>query len=301
MSTSNLTVTQLKALVALAETGSFTLASERLGVTQPAVSHTIRQVEELLQRTLFERQRDRTVPNAAGQLAIAEARLALIHMERLEYAVKGEAALQSGTLRLGCFASAVHWILPAAIAEFSRRYPAISVQVIESADESSPAAIAERRVDLGMVNLPCPSLWTMQIFEDDLCIAASSALGASSELAHYRYAPFIHPRGALEPLIEAAFVSAGFKPHLMTSVVAHGPALTLALVKARGGYTLMPKSALAGQDLSNIVSAPIEPRIVRHVAFAAPSQDTISPAARAFLEIIQQDELPVPDISSVNS
>ena len=288
MSSSNLTTTQIKALVAVAETGSFTLASERMGVTQPAVSHAIRQLEEQLRQPLFERQREGAIPTNAGELAIREARLALVHMERLEFAVKGAAALQSGSLRLGCFASAVHWVLHTAVAEFSRLYPSISIRVVESADENSAAAIADRRVDLGMVNLPCPELWSMPIFEDDLCIAASQALPRSSSLKDFEDAPFIYPRGALEPLVEAAFVSAGCKPNVAVSVIAHGPALTLSVVKARGGYTLMPASALAAQDLTQLVTAPVNPKIVRHVAFAAPAWDTLSPAARAFLDVIRQ-------------
>lgn len=288
MSTTNLTIAQIKALVALADTGSFTLASERLSVTQPAVSHAIRQTEEMLQQPLFERQRDRTVPNAAGLLALAEARLALVHLERLEFAVKGESALQSGSLKLGCFASAVHWLLPSAIAEFSRRYPKISVQVVESADDSCVAAIFDRRIDLGMVNLPCPELWTMPIFDDDICIVASGELEPAGELRSFESVPFIRPKGALEPLIDAAFVSAGIRPDDLISVAAHGPALTLSLVRACQGYTLMPRSALTAQDMTELRAVALEPRVVRHVAFAARSEQTVSPAAKAFLDVLSE-------------
>lgn len=287
MKTTNLTVAQLKALVTLADTGSFTLASERLHVTQPAISHAIRQIEEMLQQPLFERQRDRTTPNAAGLLAVKEARLALIHMERLEYAVKGQAALESGTLRLGCFASAAHWLFPSAVAEFARRYPSVDVHLIEAADDSCALAVMERRIDLGMVNLPCSNLWTLPIFDDNLCIVASSNFGTGGDLKQYESAPFLYPRGALEPLIEAAFVSAGFRPRIAMSVVAHSASLTLSLLKTCGGYTLMPYSAVADQDPALVV-APVTSGIVRRVAFAAPSQETISPAARAFLDILTE-------------
>lgn len=286
MSAVNLTMTQVKALVALADTGSFTLASERLGVTQPAISHAIRQTEEMLRQPLFERQRDRTVPNPAGLLAVAEARLALVHLERLEFAVKGEAALESGSLRIGCFASAVHWLLPSAVAQFSRRYPSVALEIVEAADDSCVTAIKERRIDLGMVNLPCPGLWTMPIFDDDICIVASEALTIAGELKSFESIPFIRPLGALEPLIDAAFVSAGVEPAILIPVAAHGPALTLALVRACQGFTLMPRSALTTHDMIGLQAATLEPRIVRHVAFAAASEQTISPAARAFLDLL---------------
>jgi len=294
MSGPNLSLTQIKALVALADTGSFTAASERLGVTQPAISHAIRQAEEMLQQPLFERQRDRTVPNAAGLLALAEARLALTHLERLEFAVKGQAALQSGSLRLGCFSSAVHWLLPAALAEFSRRYPAVELHVRELADDSCVAAILERRIDLGMVNLPCAELWTHPIFEDDICIVASGDIEISGDLRQFKDQPFVLPKGALERIVEAAFIAAGVKPRTSASVAAHGPALTLALVKASRGYTLMPRSALNTENMAELAAAPVEPRIVRHVAFAAASEQTASPAARAFLDLIAENPRPEP-------
>ncbi|MEQ9396036.1 LysR family transcriptional regulator [Marinobacter salarius] len=292
MKLSHITLAQLRALIAVDDTGSFTLASERLSRTQSAVSHSIMQLEQEFGTPLFERQREGAVPTAAGKLAIKEARIALVHLERLEHAVRGEAALMSGRLRLACFSSAVNWILGDALAEFSRRYPAIDLEILELADETSLSALRERKVDLGMVNLPCASIATFPLFEDELCIIISEEIAPDTDsetnLAQFANIPFIYPSGACSPLIEAAFQSAGIQPRIAARMTTHGAHLVLSLVHQKAGFSIMPAYALASEATSDLRVLPIRPAILRRVAFAMESEQSLSPAARAFLDLVDE-------------
>lgn len=292
MKISNITLTQLRALIAVEDTGSFTLAAERLGRTQSAISHAIMQLEQEFATPLFERQREGAVPTAAGKLAIKEARIAIVHLERLEHAVRGEAALLTGRLRLACFSSSVNWILGETLAEFARRYPTIELEILELADDTSLAALAERKVDLGMVNLPCPNIPTFPLFEDELCVVISKAIAPDirkgARLEQFVKIPFIYPSGACGPLIEAAFQAAGIQPHIAARMTTHGAGLVMALVHQKAGFTIMPAYALASEYVSDLKVAPLRPQILRRVAFAMESEQSLSPTARAFLELIEE-------------
>ncbi len=66
-------IKQLKALRAIAETGSFSVAADRLRLTQSALSHQIKNLEDELGETLLIRGRSRVVPTDAGLIVLASA------------------------------------------------------------------------------------------------------------------------------------------------------------------------------------------------------------------------------------
>ena len=76
----------LRQLVALAETGNFRKAGQRLGISHSAVSQTIKRIEaeygaELFDRMRFDGARNETVPTALGERMVAAARIAISEME----------------------------------------------------------------------------------------------------------------------------------------------------------------------------------------------------------------------------
>jgi DNA-binding transcriptional LysR family regulator len=76
----------LRQLVALAETGNFRKAGQKLGISHSAVSQTIKRLEgeygtELFDRTRFDGSRNETVPTALGERIVAAARIAINEME----------------------------------------------------------------------------------------------------------------------------------------------------------------------------------------------------------------------------
>lgn len=293
MNLSHITLAQLRALVTLEETQSFTVAAQRLGRTQSAISHAVRQIEEAFGEVLFDRLKEGTVPNSTGKLAIAEARLAFAHLERLEFAIRGESALETGRLRLACFPSATRWILPDVIGAYSQRHPGIELEIFERADEACVTAVRERRVDLGMINAPYGDLMTIPLFDDELCLVATHAsLPENHEAGLRSFAdiPFIYPRGACEPLIDAAFQAAGFTPSIAASMTTNGPTLILSLLRARRSFTILPALALHDQSNSDLYIDPIRPRLLRRVALAAGSEHTLSPAARAFADLLRDHQ-----------
>jgi len=95
------TLRQLEYLVAVAEERHFSRAAERCHVTQPALSAQIRELEELLEVQLFERDRRRVLVTPAGAALAERARTVLLEVDELVDDARVPQRPLCGTLRLG--------------------------------------------------------------------------------------------------------------------------------------------------------------------------------------------------------
>lgn len=134
--------------------GSFSAAADLLGISQPAVSLQIRQLEQFLQTRLVERTGRGIKPTAAGQAL-------LVHGERIQQAV--DEAIRSvsefshdvsGTITLGTGATACIHLLPPLLQQLGRDYPLLRVGVTTGNTLDIVRAIEENRLDMGLVTLP---------------------------------------------------------------------------------------------------------------------------------------------------
>jgi len=134
----NVELRHLRAFVAVAETANFTRAAERLLISQPSLSYTIRQLEEQLGLQLFERTTRTTALTGVGQAFLVEAREVLDRLEQAFAQAKRLASGETGRLRVGYLIGAAVDHVPSILRAFGRRYPELEVDVIEY-DFSSPA------------------------------------------------------------------------------------------------------------------------------------------------------------------
>jgi DNA-binding transcriptional LysR family regulator len=120
-------VRHLRYMVALAKEMSFTAAARRVHVAQPALSQNIRQIEEKLGVSLFERSTHKVVLTAAGKVFYREAVATLEHLERTARATQRAAKGEAGVLSIGFTTTAMLGELPARIGNFRKRYPNIQI------------------------------------------------------------------------------------------------------------------------------------------------------------------------------
>lgn len=121
----------LRLLLAVDSTGSFTAAAQSLGITQSAVSRAVRECERKVGAVLFDRGRTGACPTPAGQVALVHARQILRQFDLLGAEARGAAAGSlSGTLRIAAFRRAASQLLPPALAGLAARYPALRPQVL---------------------------------------------------------------------------------------------------------------------------------------------------------------------------
>jgi DNA-binding transcriptional LysR family regulator len=166
---------QLKAFTLVAQTGSFTEASKQLHLSQSAVSHSIRVLEEDVGCRLLERAGKKVFLTQAGEHLLKHATHILQEMEAVRGDLEHLGQWGHGRLRLAASATACEYILPSVLREFKESFPQCSI-IIEPGD--SPAAldlILAGRVDLAMVLEPRsePNLEFRHLFTDELIYVTS--------------------------------------------------------------------------------------------------------------------------------
>lgn len=155
----DLELRHLLALQAIAETGSFWEAAERLGCSQSALSQQIATVEKLLDARLIERSRGRrkvTITEAGGLLLkhaeVIVARLRAVHADFTALA-EGSA----GAVRVGTFESSSTRLLPPLLRRFRKQWPNADVRLTELAKDDQLLHLVERgELDLTFAILPLP-------------------------------------------------------------------------------------------------------------------------------------------------
>lgn len=144
---------QLKAFIAVLDTGSFSAAASQINLSQPAISQRIKGLEQRLGCPLFERSPGRSAPilTEAGHLLEAEARATLSRWGDLEHILHERETLRSGSVTLGGGATAVSVILPKVIAQILDKYPDLNIRVRESGSSEVVKRVLQGEVDIGIV------------------------------------------------------------------------------------------------------------------------------------------------------
>jgi LysR family transcriptional regulator for metE and metH len=151
----HLEIRHLKLVAAIAETGSVTRASNRLHLTQSALSHQLRDAEEQLGARLFQRQKGTMTLTAAGERLLKSARAVLGELERAERDIHDGAAcgngVDRGVIRLSteCY-TVYHW-LPPRLRLFQRKFPAVEFELVVEATDNPFAALLDGKLDLAIV------------------------------------------------------------------------------------------------------------------------------------------------------
>jgi DNA-binding transcriptional LysR family regulator len=174
-----LSITGLRVLREVAERGTLTAAADALGYTQSAVSRQIAALEHVTGATLLERRRDGVRLTAAGHVVLRRAVNVLTELAAAERELAGLPD-ESGTVRLGWFASAGAVLVPRALAALRRTHPAITVTTREGSTPSLVRALRAGTVDLALLaatppfrpfDTESPPLRVLTLTERDLCVA----------------------------------------------------------------------------------------------------------------------------------
>lgn len=152
---SQLKLSQLQVLIAVADCGSFSEAALQMQMSQSAVSYAIATLEEELGILLFTRGRYGAHLTFVGEQIVDRARQVLYLMEDIVKQANLAKGLKGGLVRISAFRSAGTHILPGIIAQFCQRYPAIAVSIAEYDDRADVEDdLHKGRADIGITYLP---------------------------------------------------------------------------------------------------------------------------------------------------
>ena len=287
-------IAALKAFIAVAETGSFSHAAERLFLTQPAVSKRIAALEEELEARLFDRIGRRVTLTEAGQALLPRARRILVDIEDSVRAVSSLSGEVRGTLR---FATSHHiglHRLPPALRRFTRRHPQVRLDIRFMDSEAACQAVEHGELELAVVTLPpqpAPALETRTVWPDPLSVvvAADHPLAgrrrvALDDLARY---PAILPSPATytRQIAEQAFAGLGLELDVALST---NYLETIKMLVSIGiGWSLLPHTLIDDQVRRVPVSGL---KLKRQLGIVSHRERTLSNAARALIGLLEGEE-----------
>ncbi len=169
ISDSKLKISQLRALVAIAERGNFSSAALDLELTQSTISHAIATLEEELGVVLLFRGRHGATLTPIGEQIIQEARQVLQLLGTIRDKANRARTLQSGQVRIASVRSIATHILPELVVQFRSKFPEISV-VITDYDRYADVeqALQEGKADVGLTALPTKAEFeTWELLRDE--------------------------------------------------------------------------------------------------------------------------------------
>ncbi|HMK81909.1 MAG TPA: LysR family transcriptional regulator [Xanthobacteraceae bacterium] len=264
-----LNLDQLRAFAAVVEAKSFSGAAARLGVTQPAVSQKLRQLEQRFGVKLIERLGRNATPTAAGAALLGHARSIETALAAATDAMAPHARGAVGRVRLGSGATACIYLLPAALRELRRRFPALEIVVSTGNTPEMLRAVEENRIDLALITLPAAGrmLEVRPVLDDEFVLVAPRDMTlpreiTAAELARLplvQYEPGANTRRVVDEWALRAGVP--LKPIMELGSVEAMKELTGAGL----GCSVLPRMALRGRQKSFVIRS-LEPPLYRTLA-----------------------------------
>ena len=286
---------QLRYVIAVAETNSFTRAAERCLVVQSALSHQIARLERELGARLFERTSRRVSLTPAGAAFLPAARQCLDAAERAAAEVAAAVGEVRGRLAVGLIPTGTAVDIPTALRDFHERYPQVQISLRVGASDDLTEKVRSGCLDVAFIGLPVsatPQGVAVHELARDQLVAVSAPdhpLASEETVSLRRLAaePFVDlPAGTAGRLqSDEAFEAAGLVRDVAYEVTTAdytarlvAPGLAIALLPAAWAPTL------SGVTVIPVVDAP------QRVECVIWGRQTRTPAATAFLEIL---EIPV--------
>jgi DNA-binding transcriptional LysR family regulator len=240
----------LRYFAAVAETCHFGRAAQQLLVAQPALSYTIRQLEDELDVTLFNRTTRQVSLTPAGEFLRSQAARVLSGVDDAERGVRRIAAGRSGLLRVGLTGTAAFSHLPRIARILRQELPAVAMEI--QADMLTPLQCDQLRtgaLDVGVLRPPAVGedieLRSIDVEPLVLAVSVDHRLAAEpvvsmTDLRSESFVAYASRDSAVNDAVLRSCKRAGFVPH--REHTAPGTAVLLSLVAAGFGVAVLPAS-----------------------------------------------------------
>lgn len=275
-----------KAFLAAAQTGSFTRAAAQLNYTPSGVSQLVSALEKDFGFSLFLRGKKGVVLTENGAHLLPAVQEFLAQEDRLFSLATQINGLLTGSVAIAAYSSiATHW-LPAVIRIFQRDYPQVQITMREGIRQEVVNWLDTRQVDLAFLSYmePMPYQWVPLGKDPMLAVLPKNhplADAPAYPLKNCAEDPFIMPALGRDDDVVALFESCGIVPNIKFTTLENFAAL--AMVEQGLGVSVM-NELITRKRLCDVVKRPIDPPASILLGAAYPSQGSLSPAAKKFLE-----------------
>jgi LysR family transcriptional regulator, regulator of abg operon len=296
--TMNIKTHHLRDLLAVADRGSISAAAKHLGISQPALSRSIHDLERILAAPLLERTARGALLTTLGALFVRRARASVAELLRAQEEVAQHLGSEEGHVT-ACLSSVSHIaLMPGALPKFCIRYPGVRLRIIEGTYLIHESKLLDGTIDFYVGPVPgrgtAPGLQVHKLFDNTRWI----------------YARRGHPRAkarSLRDLVDADWITTSLteKPEQEFDAIfaRHGLPAPRIVLQAESALTWI--TAVASSDMlsltarqfaaSPMVRSVIE-RIAIHEALEAPpimrvqrSSIPLTPAAQHFSDLLERE------------
>lgn len=285
----------LNAFIAIAETGSFSAAGERLYLTQPAISKRIAGLEQQLDVRLFDRLGREVSLTEAGRALLPRAYQILNVLDDTRRALTNLNGEVSGRLSLATSHHIGLHRLPPILRAFTHQYPQVALDIQFLDSEVAYEEILHGRAELAVITLapePHPLMRVMQVWDDPLDFVAAPEHPLVShgdvglvDVARY---PAVFPGGNTftHHIVSKLCEAEGVKPNIAMST---NYMETIKMMVSIGlAWSVLPRTMLDDQ-VARIPLPGIQLR--RQLGYIVHTERTLSNAARAFMALLDQQNV----------
>ncbi|MDT3428908.1 DNA-binding transcriptional LysR family regulator [Paenibacillus forsythiae] len=277
-----------------AKTGSLSKAAERLYITQPAVSHTIKRLEGRFGGQLFFRTTKGVTLTAEGEVLLRYVEQAFNLVEIGERAIADMHSLNSGEINIGASDTLCKYYLLPCLEHFHEQYPGIRIHVTNRTTPETLALLKEGKIDFGIVNLPASDKqidFRRSISIQDCLVGGKAFFKLAEgmlELNAINNYPLLllEPGGSTRSFIDEYTASNGVR---IAPEFELGSIDLLVQFAIRGfGLAFVIRNYVADElAAGQLVEIPLNPPIpMRHIGIASLRGVPLSAAARAFLSLL---------------
>lgn len=240
----------LRYFLAIADMRNFTRAAERLHVTQPTLSHQIKQLESMIGAILFERGAKEVELTAAGRLFKPYCERILKEIESSALAISELEGLMRGTLRMAVFHSFSHSMLPSILSDFALRYPGVRVtaQQVSQVDLKRDLLNAELDFAISYISEGYEQIVAEYLFDEELVLVVGSkhshAGRKSMPMSELATLPLVllTPEFGARQFVDAYMSDNGLAPHVILEMNAIN--LILATIRNSGLASVLSAGAV---------------------------------------------------------
>ncbi|MFC5449931.1 LysR family transcriptional regulator [Paenibacillus aestuarii] len=269
----------------------FTRAAEKLGITQPTLSHQIKALENELGVLLFDRIGKKTKITEAGKILYQQSNKALCSLANAREQLQELQKVERGSLSIGALPGELNDLVSSLLIEYHRNYPNIKIKLI--ANEDVVEQVLHNELDFAVSILPVEheQLTVKELYKETFFFVTT----ADHPLAGHLYIDFkevlktpivMFPEThRCRQLLDATCLTAGLElnPFIETTTIDS----LFGLVRAGIGATILSKTLLEMYPYEDLITIPIQaPKLCREVGIVYHRDKYMGKAASGFIDLV---------------
>ncbi len=294
---------QLKTFLEVSKQKSFSRAAVKLLVTQPSISAQISSLEKAIGVRLFERGGGKVTLTAAGRVFEPFAEDCMTRLNHIAITIADLERSPRGSLLISANDSTALYVLPTFFANFKKRYPRVSLNIVRAERAKTIESVLNREADFGIVSLPITDqrLHVELIHEDEwvLVLPPEHALAAQPVVTLKQVSQqnlLVMKQGRRRENLDQLFSQSNLRPKVAMELDSYE--LLKRLILAGMGIGFLPRiNILAELRAGLVLTVPVEGvAIPRNLALISRTDRLLTRAGHAFFTVATRRTHPTADM-----